>query len=129
MLLVIGTQTTIVWAPIMHFCIEFQWHFRLFVVVPNLLIILHIIGNHHLTFAVRFTIFKHKNVIVLKNYFSINGMQTFWTQAFRIIVINIIANLHLFLFFIFYLGVTFRKNYRSCFPLQSFLHLSGLKKT
>ena len=26
MLLVIGTQTTIVWATIMHFCIEFQWH-------------------------------------------------------------------------------------------------------
>jgi hypothetical protein len=74
MLLVIGTQTTVVRTAVMDFSIEFQWYFRLLVEIPNLAVIFHIVGYHHLRVAVGFTVFEHPNFIVLKDNLSIYGV-------------------------------------------------------
>ena len=91
MLLVIGAQTTIVRTTKMYFGVEFQWHFRLFIVVSDLFVIFYIIGNHYFGFSVSFTIFEHPNFVISKNNFSINSFQTFWAKTFGIIVVNVIS--------------------------------------
>ncbi|MNL11082.1 hypothetical protein D3C87_1319030 [compost metagenome] len=70
----IRTQATVIRTTIMHFGIEFQGHFRLLVVIPDLLVILHIVSNHYLTVAMGPAVFQHKHFCVLKHNLGITKL-------------------------------------------------------
>src|SRR5690606_15284100 len=74
MLLVVWTQTAIIRAAVMRFCIEGIGHFRRLVVVSDVFVIFGIVGNQDLAVAVLGAALQHKNIVFLKNYFGVNSL-------------------------------------------------------
>ena len=89
MLLVIGTEPTIIGASVKGLCIEGLWILRSFIVVPYILIIGNVIGNQHLGTPMLRTVFQHIHLFILKNDFSIDPAKTVGTKAYRIVIIGV----------------------------------------
>ena len=74
MLLVVWAQAAIIRTAVMGFCVEGIGHFRRLVVVSDVFVIFGIIGNQDFAVAVFWATFQHKNIVFLKNYFSVDSL-------------------------------------------------------
>jgi hypothetical protein len=94
MLLVVGTEATVVGATIMNLVVEFQWCLGRFVVVAGTLVVLNIGSYKHLKETMLFAGLQHVYLFVFKNNFCLYAFQAVGAKANGEIVISIFSYRH-----------------------------------
>ena len=94
MLFMIYTEPTVIGAAVFHIRTEMIGHFRSFVIVSDVFVILYIRGYFCFEKTVIRTSLGHKNSFILYNDLCSHSFQTFRAKAYRIVVIGIVSYRH-----------------------------------
>ncbi len=91
----VGAQTTIKRATVLHRGIETPRVFRSFVVVADVFVVFNVVGNFHLKKTVLRAGFAHDDLAIFKDNFRINPAQALRAKADGVVVIGVAANGHM----------------------------------
>ena len=94
MLLVIRAQATIIGTTIMCFRVECIGHLRRLVIVSDVFVILHIVGDQHFRIAMLRAALEHKDFVVIENDFGVDSLQAYRAKTQREIVVSVFSSGH-----------------------------------
>ena len=91
MLLVVGADATVVGTSKYCFRVGLPRVFRSFVVVPDLFVIIYVVGDQPFSESMRFALFCQKYFAVLKYDLGVNFPVAFVAKTDRVIIIDVVS--------------------------------------